>query len=259
MKENAMNRIREHRIREQMERLSQFIGQTVEIESVNYGSIRRETGELREVDAYGSVVVGGIGIPFVGYGSAVRRIAVGDDVIYLNPFVGVDYDIRNDEAARYEIVARSFGTEIADQQKREREAAEAEQSARFAELDRQAKAKAPELIEGGVPFVKPELAEEWREYARRNTEDGYSAAVIEGTVQALRALAEGQSPADAEKECSAAETGFQMGCVAKSLSHFAPRGYEWRAFWNRKYVSEERAAEADASEGVVNPAILTIG
>lgn len=244
-------------IAEQMNHLAEFIGREVEIEYVNYGDLRRDTGELREVAPFLNVLVGCQGIPFIGYGSAVRRIALGDDLIYFNPHILDDYDIRNDEEARYAIVAASFGVEIADQRRAEKQKADADWKTRMEEADAEARAKGPTLIEGGASLVKPELAEEWREYARKNTDD--SAAVIEGTVQALQALSEGKTPQEAEKTASAAETGFQMGCVAKGLSHFAPRGDEFRAYWNRQYMTEEQAAKADESGGVVNPAVLTIG
>jgi hypothetical protein len=248
-------------INEQMNRLADFIGKQVEIEYVNYGSLRRDAGELREVLPFSNALVGCQGVPFIGYGSAVRRLALVDsgEVIYLNPFISSDYDIRNDEEARYQVVAQSFGEEIANKQRDARIKQAAEQEQRFADLDAAAKAKAPELIEDGAALVKPELVDEWRDYAKNNTDDGYSAAVIEGTIGGLRALADGKTPAEAEKACTAAETGFQMGCVAKGLAHFAPRGDEFRAYWNRQYLPEEEAVKADASGGTVNPAILTIG
>ncbi len=249
------------RLNQAMNRLADFIGEQVEIEYVNYGSLRRDTDELREISPFNNVLVGHQGIPFIGYGSAIRRIALVDsgEVIYLNPFIASDYDIRNDEVERYKVVAESFGEQIANSQRDAKAQADRDQAERFADLDAKARAKAPELIDGGVAFVKPELADEWREYAKNNTDDGYSAAVIEGTVGGLRALADGKTTAEAEKACTAAETGFQMGCVAKGLAHFAPRGDEFRAYWNRKYMTEDQAVKADASGGVVNPAILTIG
>jgi hypothetical protein len=256
--EEQMSRLR---IKEQMSRLPDFIGKQVKIEYVNYGSLQFDTGELREVAPFSNVLVGSVGIPFIGYGSAVRGIALADsgDVIYRNPFIVADYDIRNDDDARYALIAQSFGEEIANEQRDAKAKHDSDFKQRMSELDAAAKAKAPELIESGVAFVKPELAAEWREYAKNNTDDGYSAAVIEGTVGGLRALANGKTPAEAESECTAAETGFQMGCVAKGLAHFSPRGDEFRAYWNRKYLPADQAAEADAKGGTVNPAILTIG
>lgn len=251
-------------INDQMEHLSDHIGTQVTVEYANYGDLRRETGQLREVCPYLNLLVGSSGLPFIGYGSAIRRVYIelsnaDFDVIYLNPFIPVDYDIRNDDDAREAITRLAFGDAIADEQKARRLKDKADWDARMAELDNEAVARAPSLMETGAALVKPELADEWRQYAETNSQDGYSGAVVEGTVQALQALADGKTPEEAEKACTAAETGFQFGCMAKGLSRFAPRGDEWRAYWNRKYVSEERAAEADTSGGVANPAILTIG
>lgn len=246
-------------INEQMTRLSDFLGKQVEIQHVNYGALQHDTGELREVLPFSNALVGGCGIPFVGYRSAIRRISLADsgEVIYLNPFIESDYDIRNDEAARYKVVSQSFGEEIANQQRDEKAKADRDWE-RVKELDAAAQTKAPELIEVGAALVKAELADEWREYAKNNSQDGYSAAVIEGTIGGLQALADGKTPAEAEKACTAAETGFQMGCVAKWLAHFAPRGDEFRSYWNRKFLPEGAALRADDAGGTVNPAILTI-
>lgn len=248
-------------INEQMTRLSDFIGKQVEIEYVSYGSLQRDTEELKEVFPFINALVGCQGTPFIGYGVAIRRISLADsgEVIYLNPFIASDYDIRNEEEERYKLVSESFGQDIANQQRDAKAKEDSAWQRRVSELNAAARSKAPELIEGGIPFVKPELAEEWREYAKNNTEDGYSAAVIEGTIGGLRALAEGKTPEESSKECTAAETGFQMGCVAKGLAHFSPRGDEFRAYWNRQYMTEEQAVKADAEGGTVNPAILTIG
>lgn len=245
-------------IHQQMTRLSDFIGKQVAIDYVNYGVPQHDIGELREVSPFTNVLVGGQGIPFLGYGCAIRHIYLVDPqtTLYFNPFIPANYDIRNDEDKRYSLVVESFGEAIANQQRDARIQADEAWKKRIAELDAAAKAKAPELIEGGVPFVKPELAEEWREYARKNSEDGYSAAVIEGTIEVLQALNTGKTPAEAEKECKAAETGFQMGCVAKGVAHFAPRGEEFNAYWNRQYLSEEEAIRAGGK--TVNPAIITI-
>lgn len=245
---------------EQMDSLSSFIGRQVEVESVFYGSPQKKAGELKEVNPYGNIVFGAAGVPFIGYGSAIRRITLvgSSKVIYWNHLIAEDYDVRSDDL-RYPIIAASFGEDRANSERDAKIEEDRKWKARISELDAAAKAKAPELIEAGSALVKPDLAEEWRGYAAKNTNDGYSGAVIEATVAGLRALADGKTPAESEKECTAAETGFQMGCVAKGLSHFAPRGDEFRAYWNRQYMSESDAAKADASGGVVNPAILTIG
>lgn len=248
---------------EQMERLADHIGELVEVEWVFDGALRRDQGELREVAPFLNCLIGCSGIPFIGYGSAIRRIWIAtdgeDEVLFFNPAIRADYGLRNDSDARDALVRESFGDFIASSQKAERERAKSEQEQRFAELDQRAKDNAPRLIEAGVALVSAGLVENWREYAETNTQDGCSAAVIEGTVQAMQALADGKTPAEAERAAVAAETGFQMGCVAKGVAHFSPRGEEFRKYWNRQYMSEERAAMVDESGGVVNPAVLTIG
>ena len=54
-------------------------------------------------------------------------------------------------------------------------------------------------------------------------------------------------------------TGFMYGAACSTLAHVWIHGEELRRWHNRKYMSEDKAKEADAKGGTVNPAILTIG
>ena len=124
------------------------------------------------------------------------------------------------------------------------------------EQDEQAVLRKDDMIAQGLPHVKPELADEWRAYVTKNSDDGYSGAVVRGSVEGLKVLASGGTPKEAEDTaCQYAETGFMMGCAAHALSYFSPRGEEFRLHWNSLYMKPEQVA---ASTGVVNPAILTI-
>jgi hypothetical protein len=250
-------------MKDQMEKLVAAIGANVDVEYVHYGRLSFYNGKLRGVNPYEFIDVTGVGMPFIGYGCAVRNIVRnrgGDspsELLFHNPFIPEDYDARNDEDADG-FKVRSFGEEIAKQHRdreTERDRIWRETKAR---LDAEAQAAAPDLIEEGAKLVRPEMVDEWRAYAETNTKDGYSAAVIKATVQAMQALADGKTPKEAENSATAAETGFQMGATAKGVSHFSPRGDEFRAYWNRQYVSEERAVEADKTGAVANPAILEV-
>ena len=53
-------------------------------------------------------------------------------------------------------------------------------------------------------------------------------------------------------------TGFMYGAAVSTLSQVWIHGEALRRWHNRKYLTEEKAKDADASGGVVNPAIVTI-
>ena len=48
-------------------------------------------------------------------------------------------------------------------------------------------------------------------------------------------------------------TGFMAGCMAQAVSHFHPRGEEFKQYWNGKFSNNKEKAE-----GVVNPAIIIV-
>ncbi len=67
-------------------------------------------------------------------------------------------------------------------------------------------------------------------------------------------LDEGKTCEEAEKGMNGHDlTGYMAGAVASAITHFHPRGEEFKKFWNKGYggTGEE--------EGTINPAILTIG
>lgn len=123
--------------------------------------------------------------------------------------------------------------------------------------------------------IKQGLEQEYAEYVKMNSEDGYSKAVVDyaeawaalmeqhiGTTtisnaieHAIRSVAKATShEADTD-----GITGFMYGAAVSGLSKFWLYGDELRAWHNRQYLDEDKAAEADKAGGVVNPAILHIG
>lgn len=241
-----------------MEGLRTHIGRPVTVKHVWYGMPHTEISkELKDVTNFSNIEIQGSGIPFVGYGSAIRTITgENGEVLYDNPLIPDDYD-RRAQTAVDEMVRLTFGDEVADGKIREREEYDRNWQERQAKLNEEAQAKAANLIEQGEQLVKPELKDEWREYADKNTQDFYSAGVVEASILVGKALSDGKSPEESERAMDELDglTGFQAGAVASTISHFHPRGEEFRKFWNRKHMSEQEAEEAT---GVVNPAIFTI-
>lgn len=239
-----------------MEELKKNIGKKVVVKHVWYGRAQIEEGILKKVTDFVNVELEGSVIPFVGYGSAIRKI-IGENgkVLYDNPLIPLDYDLREDEKID-KMVALSFGDEIALEERQKREVEKKEWEIKVAQLNKEAKTKTSGFIEEGENLIKPDLRGKWREYVSNNTKDFYSAGIVEASLRVMKALSNGKSPKEAEETVyELGITGFQMGCVARTISYFHPRGEEFRLYWNRQYLSEE---EAEKTKGVVNPAIFTV-
>lgn len=110
-----------------------------------------------------------------------------------------------------------------------------------------------------VMTLKPGLEAEYSEYVAKN-QDGYGNGVVVAGSLVGKALDENRSPSDAmDATNEMGITGFMAGCVASSISHFHPRGEEFRRWWNTRYQIGTEGDKANESGGVLNPAILTIG
>ena len=101
--------------------------------------------------------------------------------------------------------------------------------------------------------VKKGLEKEYTEYVKNN-QDGYGNAAVKAGAKVGKALSKGKTCKEAHDEMYGEDlTGFLAGCVVQAVSHFHPRGEEFRIFWNKKFgIKEDK-------KGVVNPAIMTIG
>jgi hypothetical protein len=100
--------------------------------------------------------------------------------------------------------------------------------------------------------MKKELKEEYDNYVKKNSEDGYSKAVVKAGEVVMKLLDEGKTPEEAEQGLYNLDlTGFMAGAAIQAVCHFHERGEEMKTWWNRSYGVEN-------GEGVVNPAIMTI-
>lgn len=116
--------------------------------------------------------------------------------------------------------------------------------------------------------IKQGKEAEYATYKEINSKDGYSKGVVDfgdRWADLMEAdMATGKSLREcAQDACSRADTGgitgYMYGAAVSALSQLWEHGDDLRAWHNRQYVSEEKAAEADKTGGVVNPAIVTIG
>ena len=126
----------------------------------------------------------------------------------------------------------------------------------FQKLDEEARNNSEKYLKEGSSLVKNDKLEEWKEFVENNTKDFYSAGVVEASIKVMKALSEGKTPEQSEKEIyEMGITGFQAGCMARIVVYFHPRGEEFKQYWNRQFLPKEKA---DKAKGVVNPAVWTL-
>lgn len=97
-------------------------------------------------------------------------------------------------------------------------------------------------------------AKVWLDFVKKN-QDPYGWGCIEVAEKLGKNLDDGMTPADAEKAAikGSGITGFMMGVIAQMIWTLHPRGEEFK-----KYFNGEFGADPDA-DGIVNPAIMTVG
>jgi hypothetical protein len=126
--------------------------------------------------------------------------------------------------------------------------------------------------------IKQGLENEYAEYVRMNSEDGYSKCVVDYGA-AWAGLMEAAIPADAlseqvqtflarddfakhtshEADQAYGITGFMYGCAVQALAKFWIYGEALRRWHNLDTQIRDEGEKANAGGGVLNPAILTIG
>ena len=116
--------------------------------------------------------------------------------------------------------------------------------------------------------IKTGLEADYEAYKKMNSTDPYSARVVSFGEDWAMLMEEQIANSNPIFECAESTsrqadtdgiTGYMYGAAVSALSKFWEYGDVLRAWHNRKYLTEEKAAVADASGGVVNPAIITIG
>jgi hypothetical protein len=136
----------------------------------------------------------------------------------------------------------------------------------------QEKQRQQELLLQGALSVAPEHMtlrdpDGWRQAVEANT-DGYGSAVIRYAERWARLmesrLAGGSTIAESAEEMSHLAdnegiTGFMYGCAVSILSRVWIRGEELRQWHNIHTQLGTEGEKANASGGVLNPAVLSIG
>lgn len=238
------------------ENLKKHIGKEVSYEAWWYGSPENGTGTLKGINYFCNVEIGGMGIPFVGYGSAISSIKLVEtgEELYSNPYIEYAYDRRKPEDVE-DSKRKMFGDIIVDKQRDRRIKAEKQRKEAIEKADLEAQKNKYRLMKEGLLLVKPETAEDWLEFANNNCNDGYSVFIVKATISMMKKLEAGVSFEEAENQVYSEElglSGYMASATASALSHFAKNGEEYRKHWNKKYGVD------DTEKGTVNPAILTL-
>lgn len=218
-----------------MRKLQANIGKVVRVNYWIYGDLRVEVGELKKVTPFTNIEVGATGIPFVGYGCAIRDIYVeAGTELYHNPHGAKEYDVRT-ETGIDNAMAKIFGAAVMQKFRATRAKYKEERAKRTAAWDARAQKLAPSLLKRGLKFILPEKKKWWEAYIKKNTRDGYSCAVVQAVCAVGEALTAGKTPAQAKKvmcDVDGGITRFQSGCVAGTIAAVHPRGGEFRSWWN---------------------------
>lgn len=84
--------------------------------------------------------------------------------------------------------------------------------------------------------IKIGLEQEYAEYVKKNSENGYSKACVDAGEMIGNALDEGKTPEEAEETLHGKDlglTGFMVGAAMQGVVYFNPRGEEMKIWWNK--------------------------
>ena len=125
-----------------MQALRGHIGKKIKIEQVWFGRPQTDEGVLKKVIDFESILISvrtvNIKIPFIGHSSAIRRIiSETGEILYDNLSLPPDYARKSlgglEDEEIDEVIARSFGDQIALKRRQKREAEKARR--RTGEID----------------------------------------------------------------------------------------------------------------------------
>jgi len=116
--------------------------------------------------------------------------------------------------------------------------------------------------------IREELRSEYAVYVEMNSKDGYSKGVIDYAERWAdmmeSSIANGANLEDiADGTSHQADTdgitGFMYGCAVSALAHFWEHGESLRRWHNLKTQIRDEGTKANASGGVLNPALIRLG
>lgn len=111
-------KMRKQNYSSQMRALQENLGKSVTVEYVHYGSRYIEQKKLKTVHPFSSIEFNNAGIPFIGYGAAIRKITdKKGEVLYENSKINEDYDVRSQDSI-HRLKLKCFGSNAGEKYKR---------------------------------------------------------------------------------------------------------------------------------------------
>lgn len=116
-------------------------------------------------------------------------------------------------------------------------------------------------------LIKEEMKQEYAEYVEKNSEDGYSLAVVTYSERWAdlmeKAMSEGKALADVADTLSHEAdtegiTGFMYGCAVSALAAYWEHGETLRRWHNLDTQIGNEGEKANETGGTLNPALLNI-
>ncbi len=111
--------MRKQNYQAQMKALQESVGKPVMVEYVSYGTKYRQKTTLRDITPFVNVEFDSLGIPFIGYGSAIQKI-IGENsqVLYQNPKINDGYNVVQGDAV-HRLKLKCFGSDAGEKPKSE--------------------------------------------------------------------------------------------------------------------------------------------
>ena len=110
----------------------------------------------------------------------------------------------------------------------------------------------PTLIQKTLPYIKPDLEEDWKEFFAVNSDSLVGISVTRMVVNMILSIATGVSYDEMYQTVMRGSSGFAMGWAVNMVNKYTIFGDGIRKWWNKQWgVSEEETR-------VVNPAIINV-
>ena len=214
--------------------LREHLGERVTMLYSHYGSFAVIEGDLSEVHDFICVVVGGTGVPLVGYGNAVLEIkTMNDEILYENNHIAYRYDHRETEEI-YEARRDSFGDRVVDEEIQKREEALKKYKEEMESGARTLQRSMLTLQKEGLPFVKPGLVKNWMNFVEYNCLNN-GLLTVNAVVEAMKELADGIPYADVIGNVFDEAydlTEEQEADVVNLLAFYIKQGEEFKTYWD---------------------------
>jgi hypothetical protein len=234
------------KMEEYFRNLKDHIGEEIVIE---YGVIpnrtEKEEGILKRVNKYSNIVTTEGGTPFLGQYTIINVFDKEGDVLYNNPLAKELIEIINDprenrtiDEVREDIASRCYGQEVGDFIRRKNsEMRRIGEELERSRVDR-AQKNIPKYLKKGKRMIKEDKWDVWEKFVRANTSQGYSAEIVDASVEVMKDLSKGKSLEDACRTLKdSGASNYSASLIAQTVARFHPQGEEFKKHFQKKYTA----------------------